>query len=97
MVDLKTLDWAVVELSEQDNHVVYIPSGFAHGFLSKSDGATVVYALSSPYDPANDHSLYAFDPEIGIGWGVPAGRVIMSERDEAALTVREARRKKLIP
>lgn len=71
--------WVGVDLSEEDYSMLYIPRGFAHGFVALSDHAEVIYKCSSEYSPAHDRGIIWNDPDIGIEW--PLREPILSEKD----------------
>ena len=73
-------NWIGVELSDENNNQLFIPSGFAHGYYVMSDYAEVVYKCSTLYNPNNDHGIRWDDPEIGIKW--PSKSPILSEKDK---------------
>ncbi|MDP9852079.1 dTDP-4-dehydrorhamnose 3,5-epimerase [Corynebacterium lowii] len=75
--------WAGFELSEENRQGLYIPAGFAHGFLALSD-ATVVYLTTSEYAPEVEHGIDPLDPAIGIEWPVAGGQPILSSKDQQA-------------
>lgn len=62
--------WVGVELSADNLHQLYIPEGFAHGFLVTSETAVVSYKCTAPYAPEHERSLRWDDPEIGIDWPI---------------------------
>ncbi len=68
-----------IELSEQNHTVIYIPSGFAHGFLSLKNNSLVVYLQTSGYSPANDGGIRA--DSFKMRWNV--ARPIVSNRDKS--------------
>ena len=71
-----------VELSE-DNHLqFFIPKGFAHGFEVLSDVAIFQYKCDEYYHPEAEGGLYAFDPELNIGWTTPIDDAIFSDKDK---------------
>jgi dTDP-4-dehydrorhamnose 3,5-epimerase len=76
-----------VELNSVNGSSVYIPSGFGHGFISLGETNTVVYNLTSEYDPENEFTIDAFDPMLNIAW--PNKSVLRSERDLAAVGIQE--------
>ncbi len=63
-------EWASVELSADNAHILYIPPGFAHGFLVLSDIAEIMYKCTREFSPAHDAGIRWNDPRIGIKWGV---------------------------
>lgn len=69
-----------IELNEDNRTMVYIPSGFAHGFLALRDTTEVFYQMSTFFEPAADGGYRWDDPAFSIRW--PAvGDLVMSERD----------------
>lgn len=79
--------WIGVDLSEENRRQMYIPGGFAHGFCVVRGPAVFTYKCTALYDPAAERTIAWNDPEIGIDW--PVRRPIVSERDAAALRLRE--------
>ena len=75
--------WFSFELSEQNGCQLYIPHGYAHGFLVNSPEAIVLYKVSSYFDPKEEKSFRYNDPSIGIKW--PDQKYILSDRDQNAL------------
>ena len=65
-------------LSSENGRILYIPRGLAHGFLTLSDTATMIYNLTSVYSPENDKGILW--SSCGIDWGITAP--ILSERDK---------------
>lgn len=64
--------WVKAELSEENNFMLYVPPGFAHGFAVLSDTADVVYKCTKEYSPESDRGIIWNDPDIGITWPVDA-------------------------
>ena len=75
------LKWAAFELSAENGRQLYIPGGFAHGFQSRSDGATVLYLINAFHKPDAARGLRYDDPRVAIDWPLPIASI--SERDEA--------------
>jgi dTDP-4-dehydrorhamnose 3,5-epimerase len=71
--------WAAVTLSAANFRQLYLPVGFAHGFLVLSDVADVEYKCSDVYDKAAERGLMWNDPDLGIDW--PVADPILSPRD----------------
>ena len=65
--------WTGVELEGGDGRQLWIPEGFAHGFVVLSESADVSYKCTAPYRPAGDRSVRWNDPAIGIAWPLPPG------------------------
>jgi dTDP-4-dehydrorhamnose 3,5-epimerase len=62
------LDWAGVELSADNRRHLWIPAGFAHGFLVLSESAQVLYKTTDYYEPTCDRSIRWDDPRLAIAW-----------------------------
>ncbi len=69
-----------LELSADEKNMLYVPVGFAHGFLVLSDYAEVLYKMTSYWDPKSEGGIIWNDPEIGIEW--PIDNPILSEKDK---------------
>lgn len=85
-VDLRTgsptyRQWAAIRLSEENQKMLYIPAGFAHGFLALADLVEVEYKVDDFYDAASDGGVRWDDPDIGIDWGI--ADPLMSEKDRS--------------
>ncbi|WP_022846474.1 MULTISPECIES: dTDP-4-dehydrorhamnose 3,5-epimerase [unclassified Desulfurobacterium] len=82
--------WVGVELSEENKLMLWIPEGFAHGFLTLSEEAEIVYKVSgSEYSPEHDRSIRWNDPQIGIEWPIDK-EPLLSEKDRNAPFLQEA-------
>lgn len=62
--------WVAIELSDENKKQIFIPKGFAHGFLTLTDNVEVQYKVDECYSPTHDRSIRFDDPDIGINWGV---------------------------
>lgn len=69
--------FAAVELSAENGHSLYIPAGFAHGFLALTDGAVTSYLMNEEYHPASDAGILW--NSFGFEW--PVIQPVISERD----------------
>src|SRR5580698_10462934 len=73
--------WVSVELTAQNRRAVFIPPGFAHGFVTLSDDAEVYYMISVPHAPAHARGFRWNDPAFAIAW--PMAPSVISPRDAA--------------
>ena len=71
----------MVELSEENKRQLFIPRGFAHGFLVLSDEAIFVYKVDAPYSPQTEAGVRWDDTDLNIEWPVAQMKVITSEKD----------------
>lgn len=72
--------WQSFELTGDNHQQLYVPRGFAHGFLALSDTVIFHYKMSALYDPAHERTLKWNDPSVGVDWPL-TGQPILSERD----------------
>lgn len=79
--------WGSRVLLAQMHEQIYLPEGYAHGFVVLSDEAHVFYKVSTLYDPAIEGTFYYNDPQVGIEW--PVTDPILSEKDKNALSFSE--------
>ena len=77
-------DWAGALLSEENHRQLWVPAGFAHGFMATSDVADVLYKTTTYYAPDSERSIRWDDPTIGIEWPDVDVDPILNERDLAA-------------
>ena len=77
-----------VELSEENKHMLFIPDGFAHGFVVLSDVAELMYKASGEYAPQADCGIIWNDETINIDWGIDF-EPILSEKDTKQKTLKE--------
>lgn len=74
--------WVGYELSAANKFMLYIPEGFAHGFLTISDVAELLYKTNNEYSLKDDRGLAFDDPAIAINWPKINGSLILSEKDK---------------
>lgn len=84
MVDLRRQSqtfrsWFAIELDSGGSQALYIPEGMAHGFLTLTDHAEILYQMTESYDSDLADGVRWDDPSFGIVW--PADVVVISERD----------------
>lgn len=73
-------EWVGVYLNDENKQQLYVPEGFAHGFVVTSDTAEVVYKCTSLYEPSQEGSVLWNDPDIGIQW--PTDAPLLSAKDK---------------
>jgi dTDP-4-dehydrorhamnose 3,5-epimerase len=81
-------DWFSTELTAENRRQVWIPPGFAHGFLTTSDWAEVQYKVTGYHSRPCERVLRWDDPEVGIGWPLDVAP-LLSDRDGAAPALRD--------
>jgi dTDP-4-dehydrorhamnose 3,5-epimerase len=65
--------WVGAELTAENRHVLWVPPGFAHGFLVTSDSADFLYKCTDYYAPQAERSIRWDDPHLAIDWPLPSG------------------------
>ena len=73
--------WTGDYLSEENKNMIFIPVGFAHGYLVLSERAEIVYKISKEYSREHERGFFWKDPTVGIEWPLPA-EPILSEKDK---------------
>ena len=76
--------WDSIEISEDNDKMIYIPKGFAHGFRTLTDDVTVQYKVDVEYSPSFEGGVFWNDPMIEVDWGTSAA--ILSDRDKSLPT-----------
>ncbi len=72
--------WVSAVLSAEAQNQIYLPGGFAHGFVALSESAQLLYKCSDFYDPSDERGIAWNDPDLSIAWGVSSP--VLSERDQ---------------
>ena len=73
--------WAGLVLSAAEWNQLFVPKGFAHGFVTLEDDTEVLYKVSDAYSPDHDCAIRFDDPAVGIDWPVDPASLIVSEKD----------------
>jgi dTDP-4-dehydrorhamnose 3,5-epimerase len=83
--------WVGRELNDTNHHMLWVPPGFAHGFLTLSDNVDFLYKCTDIYSPQHDRAVRWDDPQIGIEWPLPAGVApLLSAKDSVAPSFADA-------
>lgn len=83
-----------VELSEENKQMLYIPLGFAHGFVALTDDVEILYKASGEYNPQADRGILWNDPEVNIDWEIDF-EPILSDKDKIQPRLRELNREEI--
>ena len=81
--------WVSARLSAESRQQLYVPVGFAHGFLVLSARAEVLYKISHEYAPDLERGVAWDDPAIGVAWGVSEPRLSQRDREQPPLAAAE--------
>lgn len=76
-------------LSEENGSSLYIPPGFAHGFVSKKNESVVLYKCTSEYNRNGESGINPFDSTLNIEWGISIDQAILSEKDKISKSFKE--------
>lgn len=77
--------WFGVELSAENRTMIYVPKGFAHGYISLMDDSEIIYLVTEAYSPDYEGTLRWNDEFLGIQW--PIQPIIISDKDANAMTI----------
>lgn len=77
--------WASVLLSAERQNEIFIPKGFAHGFVALSESVQFLYKCSDYYDPTGEYGIIWNDPDLAIAWGVESP--LVSDKDSKYSTL----------
>lgn len=81
--------WMGLHLSAENKRMMWIPAGFAHGFLALSESTEVLYKATDYYAPEHERCVMWNDPDIGIKWPI-AGVPLVSEKDTRGVALKLA-------
>ncbi|MGH8218245.1 MAG: dTDP-4-dehydrorhamnose 3,5-epimerase [Steroidobacteraceae bacterium] len=83
--------WVGMVLSQENHHALWVPPGFAHGFLVMSESAHFLYKCTDFYAPEDERAIRWDDAQLAIEWPLVAGASpVLSKRDEAAVELHRA-------
>ena len=82
--------WVGAELSATNKRQMWIPEGFAHGFLALADDTHFLYKTTDVYDKASEGAILWSDPDLAIAWPGDPGSFIVNEKDALAPRLRDA-------
>ncbi|CAN7288395.1 dTDP-4-dehydrorhamnose 3,5-epimerase [Rhizobium sp. LjRoot254] len=77
------------ELTAENGHQLWVPPGFAHGFVTLVENTEVFYLVTSRYSPAHDRGLLWSDPALGIDWRIGEGEAQLSDKDRKLPVLRD--------
>jgi dTDP-4-dehydrorhamnose 3,5-epimerase len=82
-------EWVGLIISAAEWNQIFIPEGFAHGFVTLEPHCEVLYKASALYDHALDRAIRFDDPDIGIDWPIEAQTLLISDKDRTAPFLRD--------
>ncbi len=82
--------WVLEKLSAENKHMLFIPEGFAHGFVVLSNTAELLYKASNEFSKENDRGILWNDPDIAINWEIDF-EPILSEKDKNQPKLKEVK------
>lgn len=77
------------DLDSENNHQLYVPTGFAHGFVCRSEEAIVIYKCTAEYNKNGESGINPFDLELNIRWGISNNEAIISKKDLESKTLKK--------
>lgn len=81
--------YVATELSGENHRQMFIPKGFAHGYVVLEDDTVFQYKCDEFYHPESEGGIAWNDPQIGIEWGIPESEIILSEKDRNRKLLKE--------
>lgn len=85
--------YVAVELSGENKRQLFIPRNFLHGFSVLSEHAVFAYKVDNVYNKASEFGIRYDSPEINVNWGIPADKIITSEKDRLANTLADLQKR----
>lgn len=83
--------WVTVELDAISSNMLWVPAGFAHGFVALEHTTQLLYKTTAYYAPASERTLQWNDPDLAIRWPLDvAGQPIISSKDEQGVSLKQA-------
>jgi dTDP-4-dehydrorhamnose 3,5-epimerase len=79
--------YVAAELTDENKHQLFVPQGFAHGFIVLSDSATFAYKVDNYYAPEHDRGITFDDKELKINWQLSAEELQLSDKDKTHPTL----------
>ena len=83
--------YVCAELSSDNHHQLFIPKGFAHGFVVLSDSAIFTYKVDSHYSPIDERGIAYNDKDIGIDWMLKSSDLKLSDKDKTQRALSEVK------
>ena len=81
--------YVAAKLTAEGGEQLFVPVGFAHGFITLEADVEIAYKVSAIYAPDFDDGIVWNDPTIGIDWGVPESGIVLSDKDRSLSTLAE--------
>jgi dTDP-4-dehydrorhamnose 3,5-epimerase len=83
--------WVGATLTEENHHMLWVPPGFAHGFVVLSESADFLYRVTDFWAPAHERAIQWNDPDLDVAWPLPEGvQPLLSAKDAVAKRFRDA-------
>ena len=79
-----------IELTAENQHQIFIPQGFAHGFIVLSDSATFSYKVDNYYSPEHERGIAFDDKNLAINWRIPLKDIELSNKDKSLPSLSDA-------
>jgi dTDP-4-dehydrorhamnose 3,5-epimerase len=77
-------------LSAENWHQIWVPQGFAHGYVTLEPNTEVIYKVTNYYSPSHERGIRWDDPSLGINWGIDCKKAVLSQRDTTHPTIHDA-------
>lgn len=90
-------EWDSVLLDDVDRRAIYVAEGIGHCFVALTENATVSYLVSATFNSEREHGITPLDEQIGLDFGIPVSKLLLSPKDLAAPTLEKASSSGLLP
>jgi dTDP-4-dehydrorhamnose 3,5-epimerase len=77
-------EWVKISLDDIDNNILWVPPGFAHGFLALENNTHLCYKTTSLHNSNSEGAIHPLNSGLNIDWGVDEEKIILSEKDSTA-------------
>jgi dTDP-4-dehydrorhamnose 3,5-epimerase len=77
------------ELNDENKRMLFVPRGFAHGFIVLSETCTFLYKCDNFYSPEHESGIYYDDADLAIVWDIPKEKILLSEKDKKLKSFKE--------
>jgi dTDP-4-dehydrorhamnose 3,5-epimerase len=81
--------WVSAELTAEGGEQLFVPRGFAHGYVTRVDDTELFYKVDGLYAPQTEGGVLWNDPDLGIDWGVSAEDAVLSDKDKVLPRLRD--------
>ncbi len=82
-------EWESFQLNEYNHAILWVPPGFAQGFLSLEENTHLHYKTTALHNGSSEGAIHPFSSELNIDWGLPKEKILLSEKDQTSQTFKK--------